>query len=102
MTEAASAAVTRALATWPNQLLDPSRASILAHIAGMKFGLGSGSGQASRYARNISLRYVSRSLELSCSINLLVFIIQLFQLDSSSLALKDEGPVTSFMFFNTR
>src|SRR5450432_1275977 len=52
ITDAASAAVTRVLATLPNQVVDFSRASIRAHMLGIKFVLASGSGQASRYSRN--------------------------------------------------
>src|SRR5579863_8193904 len=106
MTDAAKATVTSVLATRPNQFVDFSRNSILAHIVGIKLGLASGSGQTARYARNNSSRRASSPLEFwfefPCSIGLLKIIIPLFQLPSSSLATKDEGPVTSFTFFNTR
>ena len=68
--------LTRVFATRPNHFVEPSRASILAHIVGMKFTLASGSGQALRYARNSSSRRLS--LEFVCSIGVLDLIIPLF------------------------
>jgi hypothetical protein len=52
------AAVTSALATRPNQFVETSRASILAHIVGIKFALASGFGAscAVRPKQLISIR----------------------------------------------
>src|SRR5580658_7651531 len=97
MTEVASAAVTRAFAMLPNQLVEASRISIFAHICGMKSAPASGSGQDWRYARKSSSSRPSLRFCSPVFINLLKIIINSCYSLSVFLAILDEGGVTSFI-----
>ena len=80
ITDAASAAVTSAFATRPNQFVETSRASIRAQMSGMKFALPSGSGQACaiRQKQLVETSTSATSVSMLGSMGLLEFIIPLF------------------------